>query len=292
MKSHLKCCDSSNKEIIMTSMLSIQQNINGNYGMALYLPRIQPRYVKIDIEKIRRDISYTSNELGFNSYDATYLRHIYDLYKNSNILSTWESADDIIINKPIEFVYLLKSGIDTSDYITAEDNENIYKIKYNGLYDAIIYDLVYREYGETFNSMEKKLEHIGIGGVYPIDMLTKNIADNIYSARELMIEDSPYYNKEYKEMHEYFGKKIFKGKYYREVIEYSIRHAQTIIAANIANDLISKDINARLISMDYNGISFGIENGSKYIDDILDKSVSIRVFGRRFESLGIIEKRG
>ena len=123
-------------------------------------------------------------------------------------------------------------------------------------------------------------------------MLSKNIADNIYSARELMIEDSPYYNKEYKEMHEYFGKKIFKGKYYREVIEYSIRHAQTIIAANIANDLISKDINARLISMNYNGISFGIENGSKYIDDILDKSVSIRVFGRRFESLGIIEKRG
>ncbi len=275
-------------------MINIQQDTVDTVSFESILLKNGDIRIKLDINAIQSDIDRLCSieeekrvrhkERKELNETVEKLQRLIDKSRHSRILLTWSSDEDILKSSPVEIEYIQKYNIEMSDYIIPE-NDRLIRISYRNLYDIIALEIMYRDLGESMSSMEDKLSSLGITGIYPDTELLKYFDENIYTlSKKLKIGDSPYVSKDGRNSIEYFGKKKINSKFYNGIVSYSIRHAMSLITKALMAKLNGTNIEFKLCSISESGIYFLINNPNTVdIDEVVNESVIVRAFGRKFE---------
>ena len=230
---------------------------------------------KFDKANIKALIKYLTKLLG--SLDE----------KNYLELCWCDDKDMLLSTYPLNLIKEPTYGINSSDYISVGDTESLLEIDTTDIADLIAFEFMYRDLGETHDTVEELLKKCGIIGFEKATMLTnifKQNGDRMFElSKTLGVEDSPYYNQEEKFMRDYFNSRKFKEISYRDSVNYSARYANLVIADDIVKRLSKLDINCELVMLGATGLTMIIPKriGLDIKRDLID-SISIRIFGRRF----------
>lgn len=275
----------------------IQHKVNYN-DLVNPFTKINETSVSMNTEMIQKDIDRFKDELNksCNKYDKaniemiiTYLKK---LKKNINSESQFElcwstsNTDEIPHTYPVQLVNEPVYKLNTCNYIEIGASEKLVEIDLTDLADIIAFEFMYKDLGETHESIEELLKDCGIIGFESSKLLTdyfKDNGDEIYKLSKIMrIGESPYASPDTKTIKDYFSSKEFKIKDYKDVVEYSCRYAATIIANTIIKNHSHND-KFKLLMVNATTIVFITD----VVDDVKIDEITIRVFGRRF----IVEPR-
>ena len=195
----------------------------------------------------------------------------------------WRLDGYVLKYTTIELRHIPEYNIEMTDYISV-DSGHLVRIDFKNVFEIIAVEMMYRDLGETMETMEEKLDDLGITGIYPASELLKHFDESaLLLSKQFKIGDSPYAARNLSDNIEYFGTQRFKTKYYRDIVGYSVKHALTIIAKSILSKLQASNIDYKLCSLNDNGVYFITNYANTDLDIILGDSVNIRAFGRRFE---------
>lgn len=272
-------------------MINIQQDTADISGVEQLLNKNGDINLTLDIDEIEKDINILMEKEPISRVDKkninsviAYLDNLIKRADGNNILLTWIMEDGLLKSYPVEFIHIPEYNIEMTDYIHI-NNGYLVRVDYKNVYNIIALDMIYRDLGESMESMETKLDNLGITGIYPDSELLKYFDENIYElSKQLKISDSPYASKDKKNNIEYFGRKRFDGKYYRDMVEYSIKHALTIITKSILFKLSGFNIDFKLFSISDSGVYFiTTYEDKKLVESTVSESIVVRAFGRKFE---------
>lgn len=279
-------------------MIELIQHKVTNSELSNNINKIEEIEVNIDKNMVEHDINRLKKELdkSTNRYDKAnikaLIKYLEKLLKNTNedgvLEICWNnSKDGIPVTYPIKIINEQLYKVDISNYVATASNENIICIDLTELADIIAFEFIFKELGETHDSIEGLLDKCGILSFEDSSILTNRFKENndkmFELSKDMKVSDTPYMSSEDYELHDYFHTKKFKVNTYKEVVEYSCRYAATLIANNILNNLNTNNINYKLLAINSTNIVFIIdklENKEDY-QSFIDE-VSIRVFGRRF----------
>lgn len=252
---------------------------------------INNELIKKDIEKLRDMLAEPKNK-----YDKANIKSLVAYLEklSNNVLDDstfelcWEINDNIPQSYPLNLINEKAYGIDICNYIEVGENEKLVQMDMTDLADIIAFEIMVRDLGETHDSIEELLKNCGIIGFETASLLTdffKENGDKIYElSKSMKIGETPYYSYNTKKVHDYFSSKEFKTKEYRDVVEYSCRYANTIIANTIIKNSLHCNIDIKLIMLNATGITF-ILNATDEVNiknNIIDE-ISVRAFGRQFK---------
>ena len=152
----------------------------------------------------------------------------------------------------------------------------------------IAIEMMHRDLGETFGSMEERLADIGITLINPADILTDVFKDEsvLELSKICRIENSQYSMFSGKKSWDYFGTMMDKPYitgYYRDCVGKSVDVANTIIIRNILNKSVNMKLDLKLCAYDDTEMCFICEDPNLVLDKDIFESVVIRAFGRQFE---------
>ena len=238
-----------------------------------------------DIDRLSNEIKTTNNKKNKENLKAlvAYLKKILNnMQEDSTFELCWVTDTSIPYTYPLELIHEPLYGVNTRNYIEIESGEHLIEIDLKDLADLIAFEFMFKDLGETHESIEELLKDCGIISFEKATLLTdtfKNNGDDIFElSKTMLIEDCPYLSFEDKTISDYFHSKKFKGESYREVISYSCRYANTIIANSIVKNYLHKNQEIKLLAIDPTSITLVIAGDSEVnIDEI-----SIRIFGRQF----------
>lgn len=274
-------------------MIEIQQDKPEIDGLEQLINKNAEVSIHIDTDAVSNDIVALKNKLNSpkSKIDKQnlnnlieYLAKLQHKVKDGQIEMLWTLNNYVLSTYPIELKHIPEYNIEMTDYITVPDG-HLVRINYTDVFNIIALEMMYRDLGETRESMEEYLEDIGITGIYASSELLKHFEENVYMlGKTFRIEDSPYYASDIKKSFEYFGKESFKSKYYKDCIDFSFKHAISIITLNILNKLAVSNLKFQLCSASTSGIYFTITGDSDIdIDKLFNDSAVVRAFGRKFE---------
>lgn len=246
--------------------------------------------IKKDLAKLKE---YSDNPK--NRYDKANIKglitYLEKLLKNINEEGVyemcWGTKNDLPISYPLQLINEKNYNINTSNYIEIGEDEKIIEIDLTELADIIAFEMMARDLGETHESIEELLKDCGLIAIEDSKLLTdmfKANGDKVYQLSKTMkIEDTPYFSSETMKVNDYFSSKQFKANNYREVVEYSCRYANTIIANSILKNSIHNNLNAKIVMINATEITLlaNIDNEFNIEKKLLD-DISIRTFGRWF----------
>lgn len=246
--------------------------------------------IEKDLERLR-----TLAEKPTNKYDKANINYLISylqkLMKNINSESEfdmcWEIRDGLPYTYPLNLINERAYGIDICNYVELSENEKLIHMNMKDLDDIIAFEFMARDLGETHESIEELLKNCGIIGFEPASLLTdffKKNGDNVYElSKSMKIEKTPYYSYENRKVHDYFSSKEFKTKEYREVVEYSCKYANTIIANTLIKNATHRG-ETKLIMLNATDIALivSVDSDEEIKQKILEE-ISIRSFGRRFK---------
>lgn len=274
-------------------MINIQQDTQDIVNIETLLSKNGDIAITIDIGTLQSDINRLLEKqknplsrVDKNNIKST-INYLEDLIYNTNnntLVLNWMVEDGILRSKPIELLHIPEYNIEMSDYISISGSRLV-RVDYRNVFEIISTEMMYRDLGETMESMEKKLEDIGITGIYPDTELIKHFDESIYNlSKRFRVGDSPYVSKDRRNNIDYFNKKHFSGKYYRDMVEYSVKYALTLIAKSLLYKLGSNNIDFKLCSLSDSGIYFMTTSSEDSgIDTLInEESVVVRAFGRKF----------
>ena len=274
-------------------MIVIQQdsvdvnNIEGMINRQGDIPiTVDTEAIQVDLEKL---VEKGKNPLS--SFDKknikrviSYLNSILHYTKGTRLNLTWKYEEGLLKSSPVELIHIPEYNIEMSDYISVIGNKLI-RVDYKNLIKIIAVELMYRDLGETHESMEKKLYNVGITGMYPDSELLKYFEEDVYNlSKQFKVGDSPYASKDKQGNIDYFGQKRFHGQFYRDIVDYSVKYALTLIAGAIMAKFNSNNVDFKLCSVSDSGVYFT----TTHQDDedinklIIDESAIVRAFGRKF----------
>lgn len=254
--------------------------------------------VSVNSELIKKDIDKLKDMLAEpkNRYDAANIKglisYLEKLLKNiledSTFELCWEIKDNLPQSYPLSLINEKAYGIDISNYIEVAENEKLVQMDMTDLADIIAFEIMARDLGETHESIEELLKDCGIIGFEPASLLTnffKENGDRVYElSKSMKIGETPYYSYDTKKVHDYFSSKEFKTREYRDVVEYSCRYANTIIANTIIKNSLHCNINIKLIMLNATNITFIVNATDEVnIKNNIIEEISVRAFGRRFK---------
>lgn len=279
-------------------MIELIQHKVTNSELSNNINKLEEMEVNIDKNMVEHDITRLKKELdnSTNRYDKAnikaLIKYLEKLLRNTNedgvLEICWNnSKDGIPATYPIKIINEPLYKVDISNYVATAANERVICIDLTELADIISFELIFKELGETHDSIEELLDKCGILSFEDSSVLTNRFKENndkmFELSKDMKVSDTPYMSSEEAELHDYFHTKKFKVNTYKEVVEYSCRYAATLIANNILNNLNTNKINYKLLAINSTNIVFIIdklENKEDY-QSFIDE-VSIRVFGRRF----------
>lgn len=246
--------------------------------------------IEKDLERLR-----TLAEKPTNKYDKANINYLIaylqKLMKNisseSEFDMCWEIRDGLPYTYPLNLINERAYGIDICNYVELSENEKLIHMNMKDLDDIIAFEFMARDLGETHESIEELLKNCGIIGFEPASLLTdffKKNGDNVYElSKSMKIDKTPYYSYENRKVHDYFSSKEFKTKEYREVVEYSCKYANTIIANTLIKNATHRG-ETKLIMLNATDIALivSVDSDEEIKQKILEE-ISIRSFGRRFK---------
>lgn len=276
-------------------MITIQQDTSDTSGIEMMANKNGPIVLQIDWDAVDNDADKlkkkSKNTLSkYDKYNLASVRKRVENFINMSnddmeIELTWKLEDYILKSSPVQIDNIPEYSIDMIDYISISEGKLV-RLSYYQMVQAIAFDMMYRDIDEklTLKYMNQQLEDVGITGVYPIEMLLKHCPDDAFLlSKQLRVGNSPYKEMDTRNMLDYFSRKRFNGKYYRDSVSYSARYAYTVLAKSVLNKLIKSGEECRLISVSDSGICFATQCEDSKIQNLLGESVVIRAFGRRFE---------
>jgi hypothetical protein len=264
--------------------------------------------IKLNIPAIEADIqraealieekALSRTDLNKVKYVIKYLKRLEShIDTEGTYVFNWRLEDYELKAYPCQlrrFVINGKSMFRATDYIEANSGHIIYA-DYGKLFDAITYEIMYRDLGKSLQDIEEDLSDCGIAAIYPYEKLEKIIEATTDEmdlwGKSLRIGDSPYATKDGKMSFDYFGsvarekRGAFTSGKYKDCVSRSVNIATLIIANNIMNICMKKKINFQICSVGEGGFYFMLdanEIDNDTIEELLP-SVAIQVFGRKFE---------
>jgi len=264
------------------------KSILSRYGINQY--KFNRSLIESDIKKFNNELESgnpISNIVKNNLREI--IRYLETLIKNldkvtDTLTVKWSLSKDAITTNPLELY--LQDYLAVLDYMILSNDEQMVTIDYAELADIIAFEIMHRDLGETFYTIEDKLEKAGIIIVNDSKILTQHFEDSPYKlSKVLRVSDSPHIIHENKKMIDFFGMKQFDIKDYKEVVKYSCQRAILIIVDNLLSQLVGLGTKFKLCGISETAICLVVE---KHINleviNSLAESVIITVFGRKFES--------
>lgn len=250
--------------------------------------------IKKDIEKLesalKKSKSYNRENIkALISYLKKILKH---LNENMELELAWniDKDTDTIKSYPISLICEEAYGINTCNYIEVNPSVKIVDIDTTELANAIAFEFMFRDLGDSHNSIEKLLTECGVTGIEDSKILTdylKTLHTNgaIFElSKTLKIEDSPYKIKEDNNIQDYFNTTMFKANTYRDVVSYSCEYANSVILSNIFKETVKYKLDFKLLCLNSTRIQFEIkEFPDESIRDTIIGDTIVRIFGRRFK---------
>lgn len=244
-----------------------------------------------DISRLKEMLDDTKNKYNKKNIKAliSYLNKLLkSILDDSTFEMCWNTDKDIPYTYPLNLINERLYGIDICNYIEVEEDEKLVQMNMTSLADIIAFELMSRDIGETHDSIEELLKDCGIIGFEPASLLTDFFAsngDNMFElSKSMKIEDTPYYSFDNKTVHDYFSSKEFKTDKYRDVVSYSCKYANTIIANSIIKNCLHSNINIKLLMLNATDIVFIVKDTDEVnIKGNIIEEISIRTFGRRFK---------
>ena len=213
-----------------------------------------------------------------------YLERIIKKAEKGPVTIGWGLEGNLVKSFPIEMKIIPEYKIYSVDYINLT-NEKVVHLDYTELADIIAFELMYRDMSESHDTVEKKLDSIGIVSAYDSKVLTKHFHEKVYElSKVLQISDSPYLITGTDTIMDYFGAKRFKCKSYREVVSHSCRSAMAFIIESLLQKCSANGLKFKICGVFDTGIYLLVNNQvDLYIRQQLNETVYIRTFGRKLE---------
>lgn len=242
----------------------------------------------IRLEGYKNDIKSKYDKKNIDAL-ISYLKKLLKNMKSDDMYEMCWNMDDKMLNAyPLVLINEPAYNINTCNYVEIENNQKLIDIDLSELSDIISFEIMFRDLGETHESVEELLKDCGILGTQDSSILTnyfKEIGERPYElSKKLKIEDTPYLSFEKHIVNDYFHSKEFKTNHYRSVIDYSCKYANIIIADDILKNYIQNKVNANLLMLNTTNITFIVYNSNEFNIDTskLIEDISIRIFGRHF----------
>lgn len=248
-----------------------------------------------DIEKFEEQLPRIKNKLNRENVKAI-IKYLRDLVKTLNddltleLSWTIDKKTGFPKSYPMSLICEDAYNINTCSYIELDKENKFVDINLRRLADAIAFEMMCKDLGETHESIEESLKDCGVTTIESIDVLEEyyskvSCGKSIYDlSKELKIGESAYYIRGESVIQDYFGTKRFNTKKYREAVKYSCEYANCIILGNIFKEANRTKSNLRLLSIDATRIQFEIkECEDRYIRDTLVGDIIVRILGRKFK---------
>lgn len=284
-------------------MIELIQKKMASNAMLSSFSKLDEVEIPINIELVHKDIDrlHVYSKDVKNKYDKanikaliSYLEKLLKFINEQSILEIcWNIKDDLPVSYPMSLINEKTYGINICNYIETNADNKVVEIDLTDLADIIAFEFIARDLGETHESIEELLKTCGILGFTDSSLLTdffKENGDDMYNLSKTMkIDDTPYMSYETHKIHDYFHSKEMKTTEYKDIVDYSCRYANTIIANNIMKNCLHHGIGCKLVMLNATNITVIVDSNDEVNikQDIID-DISIRVFGRRFRIEPII----
>jgi hypothetical protein len=253
--------------------------------------KLNKELIAKDHERLQAMLASTKNRYDIANIKAI-LEYLEKLMKytddEANFEMCWNVKNDLAHSYPLDIINERVYGIDSCNYIEISGKEKLIEMNMTDLADMIAFEMMYKDLGETHNSIEELLKNCGIIGIEKASLLTdmfKANGDKVFElSKSMKIDETPYYSHETKKVHDYFSSRDFRKDGYRDIVDYSCRIANTIILNTIYKNATRYNINFKLLVLNATDIAFMIETEDENtIKQNLLTDISVRIFGRRFK---------
>lgn len=253
---------------------------------------INVELIKNDINRLKVELNSTKNKINKVNINAL-ISHLNKLLKyvdeDGHLELCWDTSgkkSETPYTYPISIVNEPLYKVSTANYIELEDGEKLIEVNLSEIADMLAFEFMFKDLGETHDSIEELLNGCGIAGLVSNAVLInyfKETGDDLFRlSKSMKIDECPYASAETKKVTDYFHTKEFKASEYRDVIDYSCRYASTIIASDILREAAHFKKEVKLLEVDALTIAFIIKADDEFDINKLIDQVSLRVFGRKF----------
>lgn len=192
----------------------------------------------------------------------------------------WHLEGNRIKSKPIEFISVRNYGINTVEYVERQEDA-IVCIDYSEVMSVLALEIVYRDLGISFKSMENKLKDISIIGVNDIAKLKNEITlPDCEVMRSFRVEQTDYQSKHTNELVDYFGNNVGEDILYNKALQSSYNQAMSIITTSIISNANKLNLDMNIVSVLEDRIY--LSNASSKLRECIE-TICLKVFGRLFE---------
>lgn len=281
-------------------MITIQQSGYSMTGLGDLVSRFSKSRLILDKTAIDDDISRIRDKIKTTGISKSHKNNLEQIQKYLENLSktvdseggielTWKYTKGRLSCSPISLLNCRPYKINAVDYINV-GCQTLFQIDYKDVYELIAFEMMYRDIGETHESMEERLKNIGILTVSPSRIIT-DIFDGespVEMSRYMKISDSPYATDNGRLSWDYFysaggEQTAFQSMTYKECTDKTFEIITLILTKSILGNFIKCGIQAQVCAIDTDGFYIiSTPDSREAIEKNLD-SVVVRIFGRKFE---------
>ena len=246
-----------------------------------------------DINRLSEELKITKNKFNKSNLEflIQYLKKLEKKIVDGSLYEfCWQygTKDNLPSIYPLEFINEPLYKIATVNYLTVGGSNKLVEIDLSMLADIIAFEIMFKDLGETHESMEEILKDCGILGLDDTRVLEEHFkleSESIYDlSKKLRVSESPYLSSENGKLHDYFHTKDFNGDSYKDVVNYSCRYATAMILASIIRNAETFNLPMKPLMASAKHIAFMVTPTNKDVDikEELIEKISVRTFGRKF----------
>lgn len=259
------------------------KNIGNKHGESVLDLNLE--LIQEDIEKVERKVRELKDKdpvkyreaIKKNLQVLVYLEGLKKKATGGNLEVMWFIEDDRIKTYP-EFRDIPEMGIRCTDYINL--SRKLYEINFKEVAELISLELMFRDLGESKDSIEEYLKEDPMVWIPPVNLLCRVDKDLYEKSRFMMIEDSPYRNHE-KVMSDYFNLREFRGNRYADPVKFSVEYAMLLVLEDILEQ--TARVQFKIYGLTDHKIFLAPEEAdAERLLEIIKQPVQVMAFGRKF----------